>query len=495
MKLDAEEVMDSAERLGKADGEGAGELNREHAGKFGRVQHLRTRIALAGGGPRRGEAEQSLSADRPRRRQAALRAAGHRPGPCAGALHLTEGGPHGQARRRGRVGQRRRQSAAHHGPADPAAVAGSGVRHAARRAVVRGHAYAGCARAHRRQGDDDDRTAPFGCCRVELRRPGSTPGSAPSTATSNASAAVASAATAPAATAAAATSPTAGGGRDTHTPSPTARPTATAADGAVTGAAAGAEVGGKVIGGGYGRQVGSAIGGVLGALGGAAERRTSRRAGLPTLSHFKRTTSCDGDWRLARRVHFRCGSHHRHAMDEGGRTRYRAVIRSYQPRGSCRGGSSKPWAPRARPSPARSASGTGIGLFQSVLGLDPGGRGESMEEHRRGGQPMPKARPASDTEPRVRVDGFRVRASPCMATSKFREVRGEVTHQHAGPADRQPRLLPRQGRSGRRRRGVPGQRRQRAMANAAFTAGYSVNLSAKGQAKASVNDQASDVAH
>lgn len=51
MKLDAEEVMDSAARLAKADGEGAGELNRERAGKFGRVEHLRTRIAIAAEGP------------------------------------------------------------------------------------------------------------------------------------------------------------------------------------------------------------------------------------------------------------------------------------------------------------------------------------------------------------------------------------------------------------------------------------------------------------
>jgi hypothetical protein len=46
MKLEAEEVMDSAARLAKADGEGAGDINRERAGKFGRVEHLRTRITL-----------------------------------------------------------------------------------------------------------------------------------------------------------------------------------------------------------------------------------------------------------------------------------------------------------------------------------------------------------------------------------------------------------------------------------------------------------------
>jgi hypothetical protein len=47
LKLDAQEVVDSAAKLGKADGEGAGDLNRERAGKFGRVEHLRTRVAMA----------------------------------------------------------------------------------------------------------------------------------------------------------------------------------------------------------------------------------------------------------------------------------------------------------------------------------------------------------------------------------------------------------------------------------------------------------------
>ncbi|MBA4176174.1 MAG: hypothetical protein C0505_06395 [Leptothrix sp. (in: Bacteria)] len=51
MKIDAEEVMDSAARLAKADAEGAVELNRQRAGKLGRIEHLRTRITLAGEGP------------------------------------------------------------------------------------------------------------------------------------------------------------------------------------------------------------------------------------------------------------------------------------------------------------------------------------------------------------------------------------------------------------------------------------------------------------
>ena len=84
-----------------------------------------------------------------------------------------------------------------------------------------------------------------------------------------------------AASAAGATTPTA----TTAAPATTARakpncPPASA-DGAATGAAAGAEVGGKVLGGGYGRQVGSAIGGVFGALGGAAQRNESIAADCP----------------------------------------------------------------------------------------------------------------------------------------------------------------------------------------------------------------------
>ena len=159
LKLDSEEVMDSAVRLGKADGEGAGELNRERAGKFGRVEHLRTRITLAGEGPGAAKLNDPfLQIDR-----------------VDGKLHfeppaidfdpaqvrfvVRKGDAHGQARRRWRVGQQRRQGAAHHGAAEPAAAAGAGVRHAAGRAVVRGHAHRRRARAHRRQGDDHDRAA------------------------------------------------------------------------------------------------------------------------------------------------------------------------------------------------------------------------------------------------------------------------------------------------------------------------------------------------
>ena len=50
LKLDAEEVLDSAAKLGQADGEGAGEINRQRAGKFGRVEHIRERVAALGEG-------------------------------------------------------------------------------------------------------------------------------------------------------------------------------------------------------------------------------------------------------------------------------------------------------------------------------------------------------------------------------------------------------------------------------------------------------------
>ena len=50
LKLDAEEVLDIAAKLGQADGEGAGEINRQRAGKFGRVEHIRERVAALGEG-------------------------------------------------------------------------------------------------------------------------------------------------------------------------------------------------------------------------------------------------------------------------------------------------------------------------------------------------------------------------------------------------------------------------------------------------------------
>jgi hypothetical protein len=50
MKLDGEELFEQSSKLGQADGEGAGEINRQRAGKFGRVEFLRTRVAIAAEG-------------------------------------------------------------------------------------------------------------------------------------------------------------------------------------------------------------------------------------------------------------------------------------------------------------------------------------------------------------------------------------------------------------------------------------------------------------
>ena len=50
LKIEGEHVVETAVTLGRADGEGAGALNRERAGTFGRVQHTRQRIAVAGEG-------------------------------------------------------------------------------------------------------------------------------------------------------------------------------------------------------------------------------------------------------------------------------------------------------------------------------------------------------------------------------------------------------------------------------------------------------------
>lgn len=50
MSITSEEVVERALRLGKADGEGAGEINRARAGKFGRVEHSRERWTIVGEG-------------------------------------------------------------------------------------------------------------------------------------------------------------------------------------------------------------------------------------------------------------------------------------------------------------------------------------------------------------------------------------------------------------------------------------------------------------
>lgn len=50
LMIDGEEVVDRAAKLGQADGEGAIEINRQRAGKFGRVEHQRTRVAISADG-------------------------------------------------------------------------------------------------------------------------------------------------------------------------------------------------------------------------------------------------------------------------------------------------------------------------------------------------------------------------------------------------------------------------------------------------------------
>jgi hypothetical protein len=241
MKLDSEEVMDSAVRLGKADGEGAGELNRERAGKFGRVEHLRTRITLAGEGPGAAKLNDPfLQIDR-----------------VEGKLHFEP-------------------------PAidfDPAQVRDV-VQRVTRmdKPAAAGEWDSSDTKAQRTtaklslpllpmQVFDMPRDAQSFEATRTVDVPGHTGGKATITiALRRASAASASAA-APSLNA---TTPTAGAATPA-TATARAKPNCppASADSAATGAAAGAEVGGKVLGGGYGRQVGSAIGGVFGALGAA----------------------------------------------------------------------------------------------------------------------------------------------------------------------------------------------------------------------------------
>lgn len=258
LKLDSEEVMDSAVRLGKADGEGAGELNRERAGKFGRVEHLRTRITLVGEGPGAAKFNDPfLQIDR-----------------VDGRLHFEP-------------------PAIEFDPAQVRTVVEKVVRMDSPAAA--GEWDSSGAKAQRTTAQlslpllpvqvfDMPRDAPsFEATRtldvpgptggkatitIALRRTGAAAAGSAAGAASGATPGNASAATSTAAQPAAAqTSAAATAARD----KPNCPPT-TAASGAAAGAAAGAEVGGKALGGGYGRQVGSAIGGFLGAVGGATQR-------------------------------------------------------------------------------------------------------------------------------------------------------------------------------------------------------------------------------
>jgi hypothetical protein len=256
MRIDAEEVMDSAVRLGKADGEGAGELNRERAGKFGRVEHLRTRITLAGEQPGAAKLNDPfLQIDR-----------------VDGKLHFEP-------------------PAIEFDPAQVRTVVEKVVR--MDKPAAAGEWDSSGAKAQRTTAQltlpplpvqvfDMPRDAPSFEATRTLDVPGPTGGKATITIalrrTGAAAAGSAAAAGAAPGNAAAATSAAAQPAAAQTTAAPTAArakpncPPTTAANGATAGAAAGAEVGGKALGGGYGRQVGSAIGGFLGAVGGAAQR-------------------------------------------------------------------------------------------------------------------------------------------------------------------------------------------------------------------------------
>ena len=235
MKLDGEEVLDSAAKLGKTDGEGAGELNRERAGKFGRVEHLRTRVAISTEGNTAARlAGAFLQVDR-----------------VDGKLHF-----------------------------EPPAVEldATQVRYAVEKVTRMDNPAAAGEWDASDAKDGAQRTRalrlpllpvqvfdmPRDAQSLEVTRvvdvPGRIGGKATITIALRRASVVATGAAATATPTVAATAPT-------KTDCPPA-----AADGSVAAAAAGADVGGKVIGGGYGRQVGSVVGGFLGALGGTLKK-------------------------------------------------------------------------------------------------------------------------------------------------------------------------------------------------------------------------------
>jgi hypothetical protein len=249
MKLDAEEVMDSAVRLAKADGEGAGELNRERAGKLGRVEYLRTRITLAGEGPGAAKLNNPfVQIDR-----------------VDGKLHFEP-------------------PAIEFDPAQVRYLVEKVVR--MDKPAAAGEWDSSGTKAQRTMAQlrlpllpvqvfDMPRDAQSFEATRTVDVPGPTGGKATMTISLRRSGAAPAVAGAPTA----ATAPSA-----KATPAPTATAPAAAAtdrakadcpplaaDGAAAGAAAGADVGGKALGGGYGRQVGSAVGGFLGALAGTAK--------------------------------------------------------------------------------------------------------------------------------------------------------------------------------------------------------------------------------
>ena len=132
-------------------------------------------------------------------------------------------------------------------------------------------------------------------------------------------------------------------------------------------------------------------------------------------------------------------------------------------------------------------SGQGVGLFQSVLGLDPAGE-QSIESTDSVAADAHGPAGERRTRTTMRSEGSGSRVT-LHADFEVREVRGEsrintrarltVSLDYCPDKDGQVVADVVYQGSG-----------DNALANAAVTAGYSVNLSAKGQAKASVNDQA-----
>ena len=251
MQLSAERVTDRAARLGKADGEGASELNRERAGKLGRVEHRRERLTLAADGPEAAVLQGGgfVQIDR-----------------HAGKLHLELGFPRMVAEAT-KVVRSQAVSIDTPPPADhwdsqrelTPADAGANALSIPQLPLLEFDVPKDA------DSFEVSQTVPLG---------GGFPGRAQVSLKLRRSAGTA-AATATPAQPAATVLPTA-------PPSPAAAPVAAKAradcpppKAAGDATTAGAEVGGKLLGGGHGRQVGAAVGSLLGALGGPARKAES----------------------------------------------------------------------------------------------------------------------------------------------------------------------------------------------------------------------------
>lgn len=237
LKIDGEEVVETAVTLGRADGEGAGELNRERAGKFGRVQHTRQRIAVAGEGEGTARlAGAFLQIDR-----------------VDGKLHFEPPGVEFDSAAVKAVAERvaRMDKAAPAGEWDRSTPPAGGIPVNLRMPALPVQVFDMAAGAQE-----------FTTTRT-IDVPGQWPGRATITLALRAGRSgkpVGAATAAPVAAAAAKPAPA----TEPCAPKSAATPP-TAAD-------AGTTVGGAVLGGGYARQVGGAVGGLLGALGGGARK-------------------------------------------------------------------------------------------------------------------------------------------------------------------------------------------------------------------------------